>query len=230
MSSINLISGAFDGLRIDAPLVRRGSLSTLLNSLKFKRIVDVVLAGCALIALMPLFALISFLVRRDGGPAIYRQRRVGLDGVEFDFYKFRSMIVGADKNRTVLEKQNQHGETAVTFKIKNDPRVTKVGRILRKTSLDELPQFWNVLMGDMSLVGPRPALPTEVARYTREERQRLTIKPGLTCFWQIGGRANLPFDQQVRLDIQYTEQRSLWLDITLLLKTLPAMIAGSGAY
>ena len=227
---MNLCTGNFDRLSLQAPIAHRESSSLLLNSLKVKRLVDIVLSSCALLALLPLFALISFLVRRDGGPAIYRQRRVGKDGVEFDFYKFRSMIVGADKNRTVLEKQNQHGETGVTFKIKNDPRVTKVGRILRKTSLDELPQFWNVLMGDMSLVGPRPALPSEVARYTREERQRLSIKPGLTCFWQIGGRANLPFEQQVRLDLQYIEQRSLWLDIVLLVKTLPAMIAGSGAY
>ena len=144
----------------------RGVELPLLQSLVLKRFVDVVLASFALVALLPVFAVVAFLVKRDGGPVIYRQRRVGKDGVEFLFYKFRSMVVDADKVRVELEKLNQHGQTGVTFKMKNDPRVTKIGRIIRKTSIDELPQFWNVLKGDMSLVGPRPALPTEVARYT----------------------------------------------------------------
>ena len=208
----------------------RGVELPLLQSLVLKRFVDVVLASFALVALLPVFAVVAFLVKRDGGPVIYRQRRVGKDGVEFLFYKFRSMVVDADKVRVELEKLNQHGQTGVTFKMKNDPRVTKIGRIIRKTSIDELPQFWNVLKGDMSLVGPRPALPTEVARYTPEQRGRLVVKPGLTCFWQIGGRSELPFEKQVELDIKYIKDRSLWLDLTLLAKTPPALILGSGAY
>ena len=246
MSSINLSSGklenlglGFGGFLDDAS--RKSQTTTLsnvlkslsvpaVNSLAVKRALDIVLASLALIALMPVFAVIAFLVKRDGGPVIYRQRRVGKDGVEFWFYKFRSMVVDADKVRVELEKLNQHGQSGVTFKMKNDPRVTPVGRILRKTSLDELPQFFNVLLGDMSLVGPRPALPTEVARYTSEERRRLDVTPGLTCFWQIGGRSELPFEKQVQLDIKYIEERSLWLDLTLLVKTPTALIAGSGAY
>lgn len=230
MASMNLSTGKIHQLRRPSRVLKRETPSPPVMNLSIKRVLDVVLASFALIMLLPLFSVIAILVRRDGGPVIYRQSRVGKDGVEFTFYKFRSMSVGADINRTVLENLNQHGLAGVTFKMRNDPRITKIGRILRKTSLDELPQFWNVLIGDMSLVGPRPALPSEVARYTRQQSQRLRVKPGLTCFWQIGGRAELPFEQQVCLDLKYIEEQSLWLDLRLLFKTVPALISGSGAY
>jgi len=195
-----------------------------------KRLVDVVLASLALVALSPLFVVLAVLVKLDGGSVFFRQRRVGKDGVEFWFYKFRSMVVDAEARRVGLVSRNEHGRLGVTFKLKNDPRITKVGRFLRKTNLDELPQFWNVLRGDMSLVGPRPALPSEVARYSAEERQRLSVLPGLTCLWQVKGRADLPFDKQVALDLEYIAHRTLWLDLSLLFQTVPAMLSGRGAY
>ena len=195
-----------------------------------KRGIDVLLTGSALIALAPVFALIAFLVKRDGGPAIFRQVRVGKDGRSFYFYKFRSMVVDAEAHRRALEAKNQHGAGGVTFKIKNDPRITRVGRFLRRASLDEMPQLWNVLKGDMSIVGPRPALTAEVERYTAAERARLAITPGLTCLWQVSGRAELSFEQQVRLDLEYIEKRCFWFDLVLILRTVPALLSGSGAY
>ncbi|WP_422925745.1 sugar transferase [Singulisphaera sp. PoT] len=196
-----------------------------------KRIFDVVVTLGLLICSAPVMFLIALLVKvTSPGPIIFRQKRVGKDGREFWFYKFRSMVVHNENHRAELSALNQHGHTGVTFKMKNDPRITKVGRVIRKTSLDELPQLWNVLMGDMSLVGPRPALPAEVARYTPEQRRRLAVTPGLTCFWQIAGRANIPFEEQVRLDLEYIACRTLWVDASLLVKTVPALISGKGAY
>ncbi|MFO0953738.1 MAG: sugar transferase [Isosphaeraceae bacterium] len=196
----------------------------------WKRATDVFVASLALAALAPLFALIAFLIKRDGGPVFFRQKRVGQNGREFWFYKFRSMVVDAEARRDHLVAVNHHGETGVTFKMRRDPRVTAVGRLLRRASLDELPQLWNVLKGDMSLVGPRPALPAEVARYTPEERARLAVRPGLTCIWQVSGRADIPFEQQVQLDLEYIARRSFWFDLSLLFRTIPAMITGRGAY
>jgi lipopolysaccharide/colanic/teichoic acid biosynthesis glycosyltransferase len=196
-----------------------------------KRLMDVVLSICALAAIFPLCALIALAIKlTDGGPVLFWQKRVGKDGVEFWFPKFRSMVTDAERKRRELLGMNHHGGEGVTFKIKNDPRITPVGSLLRKFSLDELPQFWSVLKGDMSLVGPRPALPVEVAQYNDYERQRLSVIPGLTCFWQVQGRANIPFEQQVELDLRYIAERSLLLDIMLLLKTLPAVILARGAY
>lgn len=196
-----------------------------------KRLFDIACSVLLLISAMPAMLLIAVAVKSTGpGPVIFKQRRVGKEGVEFWFYKFRSMTVDSAAVRTNLAEHNQHGYDSVTFKIKNDPRITKIGRLIRKTSLDELPQIWNVLRGDMSLVGPRPALPSEVARYTKTQRQRLAVIPGLTCFWQIRGRADLSFEQQVNLDLEYIEQRTFWLDFCLLVKTLPALISGRGAY
>jgi lipopolysaccharide/colanic/teichoic acid biosynthesis glycosyltransferase len=197
---------------------------------RVKRLLDVAIASIALIVLAPVFAVIAWRVRRDGGPALFRQLRVGKDGRLFWFYKFRSMAVGAETLHASLAGQNDHGPDGVTFKARHDPRVTPVGRILRQTSLDELPQLINVLKGEMSLVGPRPALPSEVARHTAEQRRRLAVLPGMTCFWQVSGRAELPFEQQVRLDLEYIARRSLWLDLTLLLRTIPAVVKGRGAY
>ena len=195
-----------------------------------KRAIDVVAAGCALLALSPLFAAVALCIKiTDRGPIFFWQTRVGQWGTEFPFPKFRSMVANAEALKAALAKQNHHGES-VTFKMRNDPRITWIGRIIRKLSIDELPQLWCVLSGDMSLVGPRPPLPMEVARYTLADRRRLDVKPGLTCIWQVSGRGDIPFDQQVQLDVQYIESRSVWLDIQLLLKTVPAVLLGKGAY
>ena len=196
-----------------------------------KRLLDLVVVVPALLALMPLFLLVGVLIRStDGGPMLYWQRRVGLSGREFDFPKFRSMGVNSDEVRRKLEALNQHGAQGVTFKMKRDPRITWIGRIIRRFSIDELPQLWCVLKGDMTLVGPRPPLPSEVARYTLADRERLCVVPGLTCIWQVSGRSDVPFDRQVVMDVAYIHQRSLLTDLALLLRTVPAVVLGKGAY
>lgn len=194
-----------------------------------KRTLDVVVSATALVLLTPLFLVLAILIKRDGGPVFYWQSRVGLDGREFPFPKFRSMVVNADALKDQLLDQNDHKDS-VTFKMKNDPRITSVGRFVRRFSLDEFPQFWCVLKGDMSLVGPRPPVPREVALYTLEERQRLTVKPGLTCIWQVEGRGEIPFPEQVVMDRDYIFKKSLTQDFQLLLKTVPAVLGGRGAY
>jgi len=158
----------------------------------------------------------------------FEQIRVGKYGCHFKMYKFRSMRPDAEKQLEKLLAQNHHKE-GITFKIKDDPRLTRVGKWLRKFSFDELPQFYNVFKGDMSLVGPRPPVPREVALYTLADRRRLAIKPGITCFWQIGGRAEIDFSGQVDLDVQYIEQQSLFTDIKILARTVPAVLSGKGA-
>jgi len=154
---------------------------------------------------------------------------VGLRGRLFGMWKFRSMFVEAEKMKDQLSRRNEM-QGGVTFKMKNDPRVTRVGRFIRKYSVDELPQFWNVLRGDMSLVGPRPPVPREVALYSPEDRQRLLAVPGLTCFWQVGGRSAIDFEGQVKLDVAYIRSASLWLDLKLLVQTVPAVLFGKGAF
>jgi lipopolysaccharide/colanic/teichoic acid biosynthesis glycosyltransferase len=166
----------------------------------------------------------------DSGPIIFWQTRVGQWGREFRFPKLRSMVVNAEALKSQLLQENKGTLSSSRFKMKRDPRITPVGRILRKFSIDELPQFWCVLKGDMSLVGPRPPLPSEVAQYSLHDRRRLDIKPGLTCFWQVNGRSDVSFQQQVDFDIQYVESRSLLLDFILLMKTIPAILTGRGAY
>ncbi|MGV3775053.1 MAG: sugar transferase [Verrucomicrobiales bacterium] len=194
-----------------------------------KRCFDVLASGLALVMLSPLFALLAILIKlEDGGPIFFAQRRVGKWGREFKMYKFRSMCVDAERKLQELLRENQHSN-GVTFKIKHDPRITRIGRYLRKFSLDELPQFYNVFIGDMSLVGPRPPVPREVALYTPADRRRLQVTPGLTCFWQIGGRADIDFPEQVQLDVQYIESQSFWLDLKILVKTIPAVLLGRGA-
>ncbi len=195
------------------------------------RAMDLALSGGALLAFSPLLLLIVVAVwLQDRGPVLYWQKRVGMNGREFDFPKFRSMYVNADALRRKVEQQNHHGADGVTFKMKNDPRVTRVGRMLRRLSLDELPQIWCVLKGDMAVVGPRPPLPGEVARYGVHARYRLSVKPGLTCTWQVGGRSDIPFEGQLRLDLEYIRQRSFLGDLGLVLRTVPAVILGRGAY
>ncbi|MDD5727862.1 MAG: sugar transferase [Victivallales bacterium] len=195
-----------------------------------KRLFDFVIALMLLLLLSPLLVLTAFLIKLTSpGPAVFTQIRVGKDGRHFKFYKFRSMRVGAEKTRDELASCNESPD-GVIFKIKRDPRVTFIGRIIRKFSIDELPQLFNVLANDMSLVGPRPPLPAEVAQYTLEQRKRLHIKPGITCLWQISGRSDISFKEQVELDKQYICSRSLGKDIIILLKTIPAVFTGRGAY
>ena len=196
-----------------------------------KRALDLLLVVPALLLLSPLFLVVALAIKvYDRGPVLFWQVRVGRHGREFPFPKFRSMCVDAEAVRARLLAENQHGQEGVTFKMKRDPRITPIGRLIRRTSIDELPQLWCVLIGDMSLVGPRPPLPAEVARYTLADRERLEVIPGLTCIWQVNGRSEVPFPQQVQMDLDYIQQPSLWADIKLLLKTLPAVIKGRGAY
>lgn len=203
---------------------------TVKMSYAVKRWFDVVLALLGLIFLLPLFVVIAIAIKLTSpGPIIFSQIRVGRYGRYFCFYKFRTMYVDAEQRRKELAALNQSSD-GVIFKMKKDPRITSVGRILRKLSLDELPQLLNVLLGDMSLVGPRPPLPQEVVLYTLEERKRLNVIPGLTCLWQISGRSDVPFKQQVKLDHEYIISRSLWRDLWILLRTIPVIISGRGAY
>lgn len=195
-----------------------------------KRALDIVASGFALLLFSPWLGLIALLIKlEDRGPILFRQIRVGQFGREFRMLKFRSMRMGAEGCLQELLAQNQH-QVGVTFKLKDDPRITRVGKWLRKFSLDELPQLWNVFRGDMSLVGPRPPVPREVAMYTLADRRRLAVKPGITCIWQISGRAEIDFPEQVQLDVRYIESRSLRQDILILCKTIPAVLSGKGAY
>lgn len=195
-----------------------------------KRVVDVVASGLGMLVLSPVFiGLIVAIILEDGWPVFYSQNRVGQNGRVFRFYKFRSMVRNADKIKEQLKEQNESGD-GVIFKMKHDPRVTKIGRFIRRYSLDELPQLFNVFIGDMSLVGPRPPIPLEVAEYTLEERKRLHVKPGITCIWQVSGRSDIPFKEQVQLDVQYIRSQGIWNDFLLLLKTIPAVLLGKGAY
>jgi exopolysaccharide biosynthesis polyprenyl glycosylphosphotransferase len=190
---------------------------------------DRVSAAFALMLMMPLLAMIGLAIKiDDGGPVFFRQVRVGRDGRHFKLYKFRTMVVDAEQRKTELIEQNDgHG---LLFKMRSDPRVTRVGARLRRYSLDELPQLLNVLVGDMSLVGPRPALPEEAIKYADYVRRRLVVKPGITGLWQVSGRSNLSWDEAVRLDVSYVENSSFVLDLQILWKTWAAVVRGDGAY
>jgi lipopolysaccharide/colanic/teichoic acid biosynthesis glycosyltransferase len=195
-----------------------------------KRGVDILLSSVALLALAPVFVVVALLIRLESsGPALFRQTRVGRWGKPFSFWKLRSMYIDAEQRKAAMVNQNEM-EGGVIFKMKDDPRITKIGRFLRKGSIDELPQLWNVLKGDMSLVGPRPPLPSEVQEYTFADRRRLDAAPGLTCFWQVMGRSTIPFSEQVELDVAYIESQSLRQDLKILVKTIPAVLSGRGAY
>jgi len=195
-----------------------------------KRTLDIAGSLTALLLLSPIFLAVALLIKlEDRGPVFFKQVRVGRFGREFRMFKFRSMRVDAEQRLRELLANNQH-QHGITFKIKNDPRITCIGHFIRKYSIDELPQFYNVLIGDMSLVGPRPPVPREVAKYTLADRRRLAITPGITCIWQISGRAEIDFPGQVQLDVRYIESCSLWQDIKILLKTVPAVLSGNGAY
>jgi exopolysaccharide biosynthesis polyprenyl glycosylphosphotransferase len=195
-----------------------------------KRLIDIVASIILMIAFIPLFLVIMALIYKDSpGPVFFKQTRVGRWGKLFTMWKFRSMYLDADKRLKEIQAQNEMAG-GVLFKMKNDPRIIPVGRFIRKASIDELPQLWNVLKGDMSLVGPRPALPSEVNQYSLQDRKRLEVIPGITCIWQVSGRSDIPFPQQVQLDVQYIQSQSFWLDIKLLLQTIPAVLLSRGAY
>lgn len=194
-----------------------------------KRTMDIVCSGLAILVLSPVLLIIAIAVRSDGGPAFYSQVRLGKNGKEFRIYKFRSMCINADSPEMLAKLAALNEMDGPAFKIKNDPRITKVGHFIRRTSLDELPQLFNIFLGDMSIVGPRPPLVSEVAQYTDYQRQRLLVKQGLTCYWQCSGRNNINFDEWVELDLKYIRERSLWTDIKIILKTIPAVLSGDGA-
>ena len=204
--------------------------TTVKASYAMKRLMDIVFSALGMMLLSPVFLAIAVAVKASSpGPVFFSQTRVGRYGRNFKFYKFRSMRQDAEAQKVALLAQNESAD-GVIFKMKNDPRITKVGRFLRRTSLDELPQLWNVFIGDMSLVGPRPPVPSEVQEYTLEDRKRLDVIPGITCLWQIQGRSEIPFNEQVRLDKEYILAPSVWKDIVILLKAIPAIIGGKGAY
>ena len=203
---------------------------TVIGAYAIKRIMDIVISGLGLVLLSPLFLLIAIAVKASSrGPVFFKQVRVGRYGRHFIFYKFRSMRQDAEAQKAALMDKNESGD-GVIFKMKDDPRITKVGKLLRRTSLDELPQLWNVFIGDMSLVGPRPPVPSEVEKYTLEDRKRLDVIPGITCLWQINGRSEIPFNEQVRLDKEYILAPGIWKDLVILFKTIPAIVGGRGAY
>jgi len=193
-----------------------------------KRAIDVVVAGAALIVLAPFILLVALAIRLTSpGPVIFRQMRCGLNGRQFAFYKFRSMCQGAEAMRATLEHMSTR---ATAMKIPDDPRLTPIGRYLRKFSIDEWPQLWNVLKGDMSLVGPRPAVPQEVEQYQAWQRRRLRMRPGLTCLWALAGRDAVDFEAWMRMDMQYIDNWSLGLDWKILLLTIPKVLSGKGAH
>lgn len=194
-----------------------------------KRSVDVLGAGLLLLALAPLLAAIALAVRLSSrGPAIFRQERIGIDGRPFTVLKFRTMRQGAEAEKVFLRRR--HPTTGPLFKLVDDPRVTGVGRHLRRHSLDELPQLVNVLRGEMSLVGPRPALPEEVAGYAERVRRRLAVRPGVTGLWQVSGRSDLSWEESVDLDLRYVDEASASMDLRILVLTVPAVLFGKGAY
>lgn len=195
-----------------------------------KRVMDVIVSAAGIVLLGPLMLLTWLAIRiEDRGPAVFVQERVGQGGKLFRMYKFRSMVMDAEKLRAALVAQNESAG-GVLFKMRNDPRVTRVGRVIRKLSIDELPQLFNVLRGEMSIVGPRPALPREVECYTMAQRVRLEVKPGITCLWQIGGRSEIGIEGQALLDLQYVREQSAALDAKIIAKTIPVVVGGKGAY
>ena len=194
-----------------------------------KRTIDIIGAGLGLILLSPIIAVVACAVKfTSKGPVFFSQKRVGKNGELFEMYKFRSMVVNAEELKENLEEQNEM--SGPMFKIKDDPRITKVGKFIRKTSIDELPQLWNILKGDMSLVGPRPSLPKEVEQFDNWMFKRLSVRPGLTCYWQVSGRNNIDFEDWMKLDIKYVEERNFWIDIKLIFKTVFVLFGDKNAH
>ena len=216
-------------MNINSNLKGQAAVTSRQRYLHLKRIQDIILATLGLVLLFPLLVLIAVIIviESPGESPIFIQNRVGMNGKEFKFFKFRTMHPDAEKHlQELLDRNEMNGPV---FKIKDDPRITKVGRILRKTSVDELPQLWNVLKGDMTFVGPRPALPREVAQYDDFARQRLAVTPGLTCYWQIQPKRNsLSFEQWLELDLKYIEERSLLVDWKIMFGTISAVLHMEG--
>jgi exopolysaccharide biosynthesis polyprenyl glycosylphosphotransferase len=197
------------------------------TQLAIKRAIDIVGSAVGLILTMPVFIAATIAIKlQDGGPLFFRQQRIGKGGRRFSCYKFRSMCVDAESRRPALQAINQ--VDGPVFKAANDPRITPVGRFLRKYSLDELPQLINVLKGDMSLVGPRPPVPDEVAQYSWWQRRRISVRPGLTCVWQVSGRNTVSFEKWMEMDMFYIDNWSLWMDFKLMMRTMPAVVKGTG--
>jgi lipopolysaccharide/colanic/teichoic acid biosynthesis glycosyltransferase len=210
-----------------APVLANGSVAAASGGRLAKRTIDVVLTLMGLVAIWPLFVVIALAIRVDSaGPAFFVQTRVGRDGRTFGMVKFRSMVVNAEMQRADVPGDRD----GLCFKAKDDPRITRVGRFLRRASLDELPQLWNVLRGQMSLVGPRPALPSEVAAYPTAALERLRALPGITGMWQVSGRADISFDDMIALDVAYVRHPSLRRDIAILAATFRVVLQGRGAY
>ncbi len=225
MGGARVSMGEMDGL----PMLSFASAPTDEVALFFKRAFDVVSSAAALLLLSPLLLGTAIAVRLDSpGPVFFRQTRVGKNGRHFKMLKFRSMHVDAEARLESLRALNE--ASGPVFKMRNDPRVTRVGRFIRRTSLDELPQFLNVLAGEMSIVGPRPPVPSEVRQYQRWQRRRLSVKPGITCTWQVSGRSNISFDQWMKLDLEYIDTWSLWQDIQICFRTVPAVLLSRGAH
>jgi lipopolysaccharide/colanic/teichoic acid biosynthesis glycosyltransferase len=215
-------------LRIGAK--RLAWVAVVRSAYLLKRTLDILLAGPLFILLLPIFGLLILAIRLESpGPALFKQTRVGRWGQIFTMYKFRSMYMDAEARKSELLAENEMSG-GVTFKMHRDPRITRIGRFIRKASIDELPQLWNVIKGDMSLVGPRPPVPAEVDEYSLSDRRRLEVTPGITCIWQVSGRSDIPFPQQVELDVRYIESQSLLTDLKLLWQTVPAVLFGRGAY
>jgi exopolysaccharide biosynthesis polyprenyl glycosylphosphotransferase len=223
----------FNEVNIDAlngvPLIGVKDLALTGFNLFIKRVIDVVLSLVALlIAGIPMIIIAAVIKLTSPGPVFFKQVRVGKGGEHFTCFKFRSMYKDAEERKAALLHLNE--ADGPIFKMKDDPRLTPVGKIIRKLSMDELPQIFNILMGDMSWVGPRPPTPDEVAKYSQWHMKRLDVTPGLTGLWQVSGRSDLSFDEMVKLDLYYAEHWSPWLDIKLMLRTIPAVVLGRGAY
>ena len=199
------------------------------NTYEFlKRLMDIICSMSALIVLAPILIVVAILIKIESkGPVIFSQERVGINNKKFKMYKFRSMVVNAEDMKEKLEKQNER--KGPMFKIKNDPRITKIGRFIRKTSVDELPQLINILKGEMSIVGPRPSLPKEVIQFEPWMLERLKVKPGLTCYWQVQGRDHIEFEDWMRLDVKYVKDRNFLLDIKLIFKTFFVFLGDQNA-
>lgn len=193
-----------------------------------KRTIDIIGSLCGIILLSPVFLIVSILIKKESkGPIIFSQDRIGKDSVHFKMYKFRSMVQNAEELKAKLQEQNEM--SGPMFKMKEDPRVTKIGKFIRRTSIDELPQLINVLKGDMSLVGPRPSLPKEVEQFESWMMERLEVKPGLTCYWQVSGRNDIDFEDWMKLDIKYVREKNLFIDIKLIFKTVFVLFGDDSA-
>ena len=226
MDNINLDSNMEMGNLENRIAINKKENKTVYNFIK--RTIDIIGSLCGLILLSPLLLVIGILIKSDSkGPIIFAQKRVGLNGKEFKMYKFRSMVVNAEELKDKLKENNEM--SGPMFKMKDDPRITRIGKFIRKTSIDELPQLVNVLKGDMSLVGPRPSLPKEVKSFETWMLKRLEVKPGLTCYWQVMGRNSIDFEDWMKLDIKYINERNFLLDIKLILKTFVLLFGDENA-